>query len=146
MNILFKFFLCLREFGMRKKRALALSSVLLFFLPCFFTQALTISPAKADLTGAPGQIIYVEHTLVNEQDSSKTYNLTIENFGKLNIPKPHSHSMVAGGFEDISYTTRPISLMEFVIFEEISNKSLVGKSNTSAVMVSSETTARSAKT
>jgi hypothetical protein len=45
----------------------------------------------------------------------------------------HSHSMVAGGLLEMSYTTRPISLTELVIRLEISSRSEVGKGKTSAV-------------
>ena len=54
--------------------------------------------------------------------------------------------MVAGGLLETSYTTLPISLTEFVISDEISSRSVVGKGNTSAVMASEDATARRAST
>ena len=41
--------------------------------------------------------------------------------------KNYSHSIVAGGLLDISYTTLPIPSTEFVIREDISRRSLTTK-------------------
>ncbi len=79
MNILFKFFSCLVKFKIQKKVVMALGGILLFFTPCFFVQALTISPAKAELVGVPGQIIHGEHVITNGQNETKTFYVSYEN-------------------------------------------------------------------
>ncbi len=43
-------------------------------------QALTISPARAELTGDPGETIQGSFTLVNPFDSDQTYYTSVENF------------------------------------------------------------------
>ena len=53
-------------------------------------------------------------------------------------PKAYSHSMVAGGFEEMSYTTRLIPETSLTIREEIFARSSCGKGTQSAVMPSLE--------
>lgn len=45
-----------------------------------FAQALTISPARIELTADPGSTTSNEFTIVNEQDSDQTYYTSVENF------------------------------------------------------------------
>lgn len=44
------------------------------------TQALTISPARAELTGDPGEVISQTFLLINEQDRDQTFYTSVENF------------------------------------------------------------------
>src|SRR5439155_20213856 len=59
---------------------------------------------------------------------------------------PHSHSMVAGGFELTSYTTRFTPLTSLIIRLLISPRTSGGNANQSAVIPSRLVTARSATT
>lgn len=46
----------------------------------FQVDALTISPVKIEISGSPGQILESELTLFNEQDETKTFFSSAENF------------------------------------------------------------------
>lgn len=46
----------------------------------FFTQALTISPARLEFAADPGTNVAGEFTIVNEQDSDQIYYTSVENF------------------------------------------------------------------
>ena len=53
------------------------------------TSALTISPAKAELTADPGETITSTFIIINEQDTEQTFYTSVENFessGKAGIP------------------------------------------------------------
>lgn len=43
-------------------------------------QALTISPARAELTGDPGEVVSQSFLLINEQDRDQTFYTSVENF------------------------------------------------------------------
>lgn len=43
-------------------------------------QALTVSPARAELTGDPGETISDSFLIINEQDTEQTYYTSVENF------------------------------------------------------------------
>lgn len=49
-------------------------------LSVFTAQALTISPARAELTGDPGETISGTFTLTNPLDTDQTYYTSVENF------------------------------------------------------------------
>ncbi len=51
-----------------------------FALSVFTAQALTISPARAELTGDPGETIQGTFTLTNPLDTDQTYYTSVENF------------------------------------------------------------------
>jgi hypothetical protein len=50
------------------------------FVPFAFASALTIAPARVEIAGDPGQTISGEYLLINEQQESKTFYSTFENF------------------------------------------------------------------
>ena len=50
------------------------------FVPFCFAQALTISPARMELNGKPGQIITGEYLLINEKNTTQTFYSSFENF------------------------------------------------------------------
>jgi len=52
----------------------------IFSLPCFFAEALTISPARVELNGDPGQTLTGEYTLENKENVEKTFYSSSENF------------------------------------------------------------------
>jgi len=52
----------------------------IFCLPCFFAQALTISPARVEVNGDPGQTLTGEYTLINQEKVAKTFYSSSENF------------------------------------------------------------------
>ena len=58
-------------------RLLAISGLVMSVLT---TSALTVSPARAELTGDPGETISDSFTLVNEKDTDQTYYTSVENF------------------------------------------------------------------
>ncbi len=58
---------------------------------------------------------------------------------------PHSHSIVPGGFDVMSYTTRLMPLTSFTIRLEMVFRTSCGRGTQSAVMPSSECTARMAQ-
>src|SRR5690606_15260732 len=64
----------------------------------------------------------------------------------LEHPAPHSHSMVPGGFDVMSYTTRFTPRTSLMIRDETRPRSSYGSGTQSAVMPSSECTARTATT
>ena len=57
---------------------------------------------------------------------------------------PYSHSIVLGGFELTSYTTRLIPLTSFTIRVEIRSRTSAGRRVQSAVIASSDSTTRTA--
>ena len=58
----------------------ALGGLMLFFVSFMYVQALTISPARIEISGDPGQTLTGEYILVNEQNESKTFYSSFENF------------------------------------------------------------------
>ncbi len=58
-------------------KGLAVASLVLSVLSA---QALTVSPARAELTGDPGETIQGSFTLVNPMDTDQTYYTSVENF------------------------------------------------------------------
>lgn len=50
------------------------------FAGATFAQALTISPARAELTGDPGEVVSKTFLLINEQDRDQTFYTSVENF------------------------------------------------------------------
>src|SRR3989338_11380305 len=44
------------------------------------TQALTVSPARVEITGDPGTVLHSEIELFNEQEETKTFFISYENF------------------------------------------------------------------
>ncbi len=64
-----------------KKASLASIMVLIgISIPAFFAQALTISPARLEVSGDPGTTISGEFLLINEQEATKTFYSSVENF------------------------------------------------------------------
>lgn len=59
-------------------KKVSLVAVLLSSL--YITQALTVSPARLELSADPGASVTNEFTIVNEQDSEQTYYTSVENF------------------------------------------------------------------
>ena len=61
------------------------------FLACFSTaQAITLSPAKIEITGDPGTTVASEFTIINEQEKEITFYTSSENFeaqGETGAPK-----------------------------------------------------------
>ncbi len=55
-------------------------SIALFFASFMYVQALTISPARIEISGDPGQVLKGEYVLVNEQNEPKTFYPSFENF------------------------------------------------------------------
>ncbi len=57
-------------------------SIAIFFLatPLFHASALTISPARLEINGDPGQVISGEFILINEQDEAKVFYSSAQNF------------------------------------------------------------------
>ena len=62
------------------------------------------------------------------------------------VPPPHSHSMVAGGFPEMSYTTREMPFTSFTMRREQMSRKSYGSRAQCAVMKSTVSTARSATT
>lgn len=56
------------------------SLLCILFSSIYIAQALTISPARIELSGDPGATISDEFTIINEQDSEQTYYTSVENF------------------------------------------------------------------
>ena len=61
-------------------------------------------------------------------------------------PRAYSHSIVAGGFEEMSYTTRETPFTSLVMRLDARDSSSWGRCAQSAVIASTEVTARSATT
>ena len=61
---------------------------------------------------------------------------------ELIAPRASSHSMVAGGFDETSYTTRFTPTISLMIRLETTSSSSYGSRAQSAVIASSEVTAR----
>jgi hypothetical protein len=59
---------------------LTLLAVAGLFVSTGIAQALTISPARAELTGDPGETISQTFLLINEQDHDETFYTSVENF------------------------------------------------------------------
>lgn len=70
----------------------------------------------------------------------------IKKAGFSSCPWCYSHSIVAGGLDDTSYTTRETSLISFMIRVEILSTNSYGKCAKRAVIKSTVSTARSAIT
>src|SRR3954470_18704702 len=66
----------------------------------------------------------------------------ISAFRSLLSPQPYSHSIVAGGFDDTSYTTRLIPFTWLLMRDEIRARTSCGNGNQSAVIPSVLVTAR----
>lgn len=52
----------------------------MFFAIYRQAEALTVSPARLELSGDPGKEIYGEFSLINEQEETKTFYSSVENF------------------------------------------------------------------
>jgi hypothetical protein len=63
---------------------------------------------------------------------------------KLEIASPYSHSIVLGGFELISYTTRLMPFTSLTILVDIRSRTSAGSRVQSAVIASSDSTTRTA--
>lgn len=66
------------------------SILLLFWFLPFSARALTVSPPKIELTGDPGKTISGSFLLINEQEETKKFYTTFENFeaqGETGTPK-----------------------------------------------------------
>lgn len=63
-----------------KKILVVLGVVGLFFVPTLSAWALTISPARIEVAGNPGETLEGEYLLINEQKEEKTFYSTFENF------------------------------------------------------------------
>lgn len=63
-----------------KKITYILITVLVFVGICNTAQALTVSPAKLEITGDPGSVVSGEIEVFNEQDESKVFYTSYENF------------------------------------------------------------------
>jgi hypothetical protein len=59
-------------------KTVALACVI--FTSLSFSSALTISPARIELTADPGSTIANEFTIINEQDAEQTFYTSVENF------------------------------------------------------------------
>lgn len=55
-------------------------ALLLVFLNVVSAEALTISPARIELVGDPGQTVKGEFLLINEQEAGRTFYTSIQNF------------------------------------------------------------------
>jgi hypothetical protein len=62
------------------KKILSTLAVATVAMSVLSAQALTISPARAELTGDPGETIQGTFTLVNPLDADQTYYSSVENF------------------------------------------------------------------
>jgi hypothetical protein len=62
------------------KKFLKTSLVATLALSFINAQALTISPARAEITGDPGETISDSFLLINEQNSDETFYTSVENF------------------------------------------------------------------
>ncbi len=62
------------------KKILGTSILAVSLISLLSASALTISPARAELTGDPGETIQGTFTLVNQLDSDQTYYTSVENF------------------------------------------------------------------
>ncbi len=62
------------------KKILSTFVVASFAISILTAQALTISPARAELTGDPGETVLGTFTLVNPLDTDQTYYTSVENF------------------------------------------------------------------
>lgn len=62
------------------KKTLGALSVSLLALSVISAQALTVSPARAEITGDPGETISDSFLIINEQDSDQTFYTSVENF------------------------------------------------------------------
>ena len=64
---------------------------------------------------------------------------------KRRLEQPHSHSMVAGGFDDTSYATRLIPGTSLITRDEMRSSTSYGNRAQSAVIASSDVTARTTR-
>ena len=62
------------------KKILKTLGVSCLALSVLSAQALTISPARAEITGDPGETITDSFLLINEQNSDETFYTSVENF------------------------------------------------------------------
>ena len=62
------------------KKILKILTVSSLALGVISAQALTISPARAEITGDPGETITDSFLLINEQNSDETFYTSVENF------------------------------------------------------------------
>lgn len=67
----------LRNYTTKKLTTLIVSSLIMTVMSA---QALTISPARAELTADPGETISDSFVLINEQNSDQTFYTSVENF------------------------------------------------------------------
>lgn len=62
------------------KRIVGMSLVSFVAMNLVVAQALTVSPARAELTADPGETISDTFLIINEQDTEQTYYTSVENF------------------------------------------------------------------
>lgn len=62
------------------KIAILLSVLASLLVPATFAHALTISPARIEISGDPGKTVRGKYILINEQNVEKTFYSTFENF------------------------------------------------------------------
>ena len=66
--------------SLSKKIVIAFGAVTLLLVPYAFSYALTISPARVEIAGDPGQTLVGDYLLINEQNEQKTFYSNFENF------------------------------------------------------------------
>ena len=62
------------------KRFTGILAVTFLAMNFITAQALTISPARAEVTGDPGETVNDSFLIINEQDTDQTYYTSVENF------------------------------------------------------------------
>lgn len=62
------------------KKTLSTLTLIGFAFSVMSAQALTISPARAELTGDPGETVSDSFLLINEQNADQTFYTSVENF------------------------------------------------------------------
>ncbi len=62
------------------KKILALLAMTSLFVSYGVASALTISPARAEKTGDPGEVVSDSFLVINEQDTDQTFYTSVENF------------------------------------------------------------------
>jgi hypothetical protein len=97
---------------------------------------------KTSISNRCGQRMRNYPAISNLQNTKTTIPLFTSSFSLLTFYLVYSHSIVPGGFDVVSYTTRFIPRISFTIRFEIDLITGHGNSTTSAVMPSSEFTAR----
>ena len=65
---------------LRRNVTVLLGFVVLLFFVSSYAHALTISPARVEISGDPGQTLRGKYLLINEQNEPKTFYSSFENF------------------------------------------------------------------